>query len=157
MSKATLYLQAWAGPSSTEMRGWIKKDDINTIVNYDHTEIEDTLYYYNKIMRLNYHENKFANKELHFCNCNDCAIESTIWNDYLVNIVKKKNVTLKDVIYYINLTNKITSRNLKDKHNQTIYAPLNEKTLISLLNIHNLSTEYGNKINKGNTGMRSSN
>jgi hypothetical protein len=157
MSKATLYLQTWVGPTSTEMRGWIKKNDINTIVNYDHAEIADTLYYYNKIMRLNYHENKFANKELHFCNCNDCAIESTIWNDYLVNIVKKKNVTLKDVIYYINLTNKITSRNLKDKHNQTIYEPLNEKTLISLVNMRNLSTEYGNKINKGNTGMRSSN
>jgi hypothetical protein len=154
MSKATLYLQAWAGPTSTEMRGWIKKDDIHKIVNYDHSEIEDKFFYYNKIMRINYHENKFANKELHFCNCNDCAIESTIWNDYILNISRKKNVTLKDILYYINITNKITSRNLNDKHNQTIYDTLNEKKLIELLNAVNLSTRYGNALNKGNTGMR---
>jgi hypothetical protein len=153
MSKATLYLQTWAGPTSTEMRGWIKKSDISNIVNYDHSEIEDKLFYYNKIIRVNYHENKFANKELHFCNCNDCAIESTIWQDYIKNI-SKKEVTAKEIEHYINITNKVTSRNLKDKHTQIIYEPLTEKKLGELINMKNLSTEYGRALNKGNTGIR---
>ena len=157
MSKATLYLQPWSGPTSTEMRGWIKKQDIGNIINYDMKKIEDTLFYYNRIKRVNYHENKYTNESLHFCNCNDCAIESTIWQNYINNIAKKnKNFgkEMHNIKYYINLTNNISSRPLHIKHNQTIYNALTADKLNELLNIKNMSTQYGNKINRGNTGIR---
>ena len=157
ISKATLYLQAWSGRTSTEMRGWIKRNDIDNIVEYNINTIEDTLFYYNNISRLAYHDNKFANKNLHFCNCNDCAIESTIWQDYINNIVKKNikfGKEMNNIEYYINLTNRITSRPLDIRHTQTIFNPLTQDKLKQLASLKNLSTEYGNKKNKGNSGIR---
>jgi hypothetical protein len=159
MSKATLFLQAWAGGSSTEMRGVIKKKDINNIIEYNTNEIEDTLFYYNKIMRVNFHVNKFANKELHFCHCNDCAIESIIWQNYIKNIGNKNKNFGKsnDIIYYIKLTDRITSRPLSIKHTQTIFEPMSYDILKSLLNRKNYSTLYVTTkydTNKGNTGLK---
>lgn len=157
ISKATLYLQAWAGQTSTEMRGWIDKKDINNIIEYDLKKIESILFYYNKITRCAYHINKHANKKLCLCNCNDCAIESTIWNDYINLVYLKypkidKNKTT--IEYYIKLTNKLTSRPLDKKHNNTIYEPLTIEKLASMVSKKNNSTEYGDKINRGNTGIR---
>lgn len=153
LPKATLYLQAWAGSSSTEMRGWIEKKDIYNIVNYDISDIENTLFYYNRIMRINYHENKYADKELHFCNCNDCAIESVIWQAY-INKLPKATRDQHDVKYYVNMSNISTSRLLSDKHTQNIYNVLNIDTLDKIINIKNKSTEYGKAVNRGNTGLK---
>ena len=50
MSKCELYLQTWKGQSSTEMRGYISKKNINNIVEYNIKELEDKLCYYNKII-----------------------------------------------------------------------------------------------------------
>ena len=157
MSKATLYLQTWAGRISTEMRGWITKKNISNIVNYDYKEIEDTLFYYNKIMRVNYHENKYADKKIHFCHCNDCAIESTIWQDYINNVAKKNKdfgKEMYDINYYIQLTNKLTSRPLVVKHNMVLYEPLTCEKISEFMDMTNYSTEYGHAINRGNTGIK---
>jgi hypothetical protein len=159
MSKAKLYLQAWAGSTSTEMRGWIEKKDISNIIKYDITSIESKLFYYNKITRCAYHTNKHMDKKLHLCNCNDCAIESTIWGDYIKLIyLKQSTKQIKKlqtkVAYYIELTNTLTSRPLSVKHNNTIYEPLTINKLTEMLEKKNNSTAYGFKVNRGNTGRR---
>jgi hypothetical protein len=159
MSKAKLYLQAWSGQTSTEMRGWIEKKDISNIITYDITKIESKLFYYNKVTRCAYHTNVHANKKIHLCNCNDCAIESTIWDNYInliyLNQPKRQIQAQKSrVEYYIKLTNILTSRSLVDKHNNTIYEPLTLEILKDMLNKKNNSTAYGHKVNRGNTGIR---
>ena len=159
MSKSKLYLQAWAGQTSTEMRGWIEKKDISNIIKYDINNIESKLFYYNKITRCAYHINKHSNKILHLCNCNDCSIESTIWDNYIKLIyLKKSNKDIQKqktkVEYYIKLTNRLTSRPLNIKHNNTIYEPLTPEKLNDMLSKKNNSTEYGFKLNRGNKGRR---
>lgn len=138
MSKATIYLQAWKGGSSTEMRGYIAKKDLTNVVEYDIKKIEDTLFYYNKIIRVMYHANPNADKSIHFCNCNDCAIENSIWTEYME---KYKNMP-QDIKYYINMTNRATKRRLKDVHTITVYNPIDEDTLKGLLQQENKSTRY---------------
>ena len=119
MPKATLYLQTWAGKTSSELRMWIKKKDIFNIVPYDSEIIENKLFYFNSISRgLCYHTNKNSNESLHFCHCNDCALENKIWEDY-INLIKKG-----DINNFIIQLNNITHRPLNKVHNSFIYEKL---------------------------------
>ena len=148
MSKCTLYIQPWKGQTSTEMRGYITKKDINNIIKYNIKDIEDKLFYYNKILRMCYHTNINADKNLHFCNCNDCAIENVIWTNYI-----KTFNTNKPVSYYINITNVITHRPLSKIHDINVYDVIDADKLEKMSKITNQSTSYQNKISqKGNKG-----
>lgn len=148
MSKCDLYLQAWKGPTSTEMRGYISKKNINNIVNYNVKTIENKLFYYNKINRICYHKNTNANKILHFCNCNDCAIENTIWVEYIKKFKCKNNIK-----YYINMTNNITHRPLSKVHNINTYDIIDTAKLKEMSNTENKSTTYKTNVDqKGNKG-----
>ena len=148
MSKCDLYLQAWKGPTSTEMRGYITKKNINNIVKYEVSQVENKLFYYNKILRMCYHTNKNANKSLHFCNCNDCAIENTIWTDYM-----KKYKSQHDLEHYIKITNIVTHRPLSKVHDINVYDIIDEDKLEQMSNVNNKSTMYTNKgTQRGNKG-----
>ena len=84
LPKSDLYVHAWAGKTSTEMRMWIKKNDINNLVEYGNDDLENKMFYFNSIERgLCYHENINADKVAGFCHCNDCALENIIWSDYI--------------------------------------------------------------------------
>ena len=114
-SKCDIYMQAWEGSSSTEMRGWIYKDDITNIITYDCNDIESKLFHYNLVYRVNYHSNPYADKKIGICHCNDCCIECDIWNNY---------DNKKPISHYVRILDNITSRPLKYKHTQCIYKPL---------------------------------
>lgn len=148
MSKCELYLQTWKGPTSTEMRGYISKKNINNIIEYDINNIEDKLSYYNKINRMCYHINENADRHMHFCNCNDCAIENIIWTDYI-----KKYKPSNDIKFYINITNRITHRPLYRSHNNNVYDIIDYDKLLEMSKKENKSTQYTNKASqRGNKG-----
>ena len=95
-----------------------------------------------------YHINKNADKELHFCNCNDCAIENVIWTNYI-----KTFNTDKPVSYYINITNVITNRLLRNVHDINVYDIIDAYKLEQMTKITNKSTTYHNKTSqRGNKG-----
>jgi hypothetical protein len=149
MSKCELYLQTWKGSSSTEMRGYISKKNINNIITYNITNIEDKLCYYNKINRMCYHMNPNASKELHFCNCNDCAIENNIWETYT-----KKIKSSDGIIHYIKISDKITSRPLSKVHTINVYDTIDYNKLKEMADTENRSTKYQNKSSqRGNKGI----
>ena len=104
-----IYVQAWAPISSTEVRLWITRDNINTAIPYDAKLIESKMFYYNNIERTYvYHHNPNADPKIHFCNCNDCALENKIWTDYGYN----KQQVHKAVLHL----GEITFRPLSKKH-----------------------------------------
>lgn len=114
MSRATLYIQAWKGDDSAEMRGYIHKKDIDNIVEYDTKNIEDRIFYYNTINRGSFHENNNSSKKLHFCHCNDCAIENNIWENY----TKKYGGNVHKLV---KLANQATHRPLHKIHKRNIF------------------------------------
>jgi hypothetical protein len=121
MCKSVLYLQAWSRHASSETRMYIKKEDINNIIEYDIKEIEEKIFYYNCIVRSWYmNENKNANEKIGFCYCADCALENLIW----VNYLKLKINYIKTIDKCIFTTNDITSRPLKKIHNSTVWSDL---------------------------------
>ena len=120
MSKSELYIQAWAGRSSSELRMYIKKDDINKIIDYNVDEIEGKMFYFNNISRnWHLHINSNSSKKYNFCHCNDCALENLIWTDYL----KKNKSFVKNIYEAINIANNITHRTLVSHHHGTIWEP----------------------------------
>ena len=148
MSKSELYLQTWGGENTSEMRGWIYKKNINKIIAYKLKTIEGKLFYYNKVLRVTYHTNPYTIKSLHLCNCNDCCIETKIWMEY-IDVTKSKNT----LSYFIKLADTLTSRPLKNKHNNVIYEPLTQDYFIKLVNNKNNSTEYKGQERRGNKGQ----
>ena len=117
MSKSELFIQPWAGISSTELRMYINKNDINNIIKYNVELIEDKFYYYNSINRSWVcHSNNNADKSLHFCYCNDCALENKILTEY-----NKNNV--KNMVKQINI---ITGRHLSVHHKIPIWKNVSE-------------------------------
>lgn len=107
-----VYVQAWAGKSSTESRlvALIPDNDKAepfvaamaaattkpngklpnpanyaklALAEYDPDEYEDRFFYFNCIERgFIHHRNEYAERGLGFDHCNDCALEAAIWTDY---------------------------------------------------------------------------
>jgi hypothetical protein len=77
--RGVVHLQAWAGPSSTETRLYIKASDLESVHDYDLYDYEDRLNFYNAFYRryVN-HKNAYADRDTCFRSCNDCAIEASI-------------------------------------------------------------------------------
>lgn len=82
----TVYIQAWAGQSSTESR--LVTSGMNSparIRNWGSPdEYEGKFFYYNAIERCyGLHMNENADVSLGFDYCGDCALENVIWKEYL--------------------------------------------------------------------------
>lgn len=119
MPKSTLYIQAWAGKTSSELRMWIDQKDILNFMEYDSHEISNKMFYFNGVDRgLFFHSNNNANKKLHFCHCNDCALENVIWKEYS-----------GDIIDNIIQLGKRTYRPLYKVHNNNIFSFINVNIL----------------------------
>ena len=130
MPKSTLYLQTWAGKTSSELRMWIKKSDLSNIVKYDCTKIENQLFYFNNINRgLCYHKNSNYDESLHFCYCNDCALENKIWDEYIA-LPNNQYISIKDLIIKLGI---ITYRPLNKSHNTPLFDKLNYDTFINYI------------------------
>jgi len=117
MPKSKLYIQAWAGRTSSELRMWISKSDLANLIEYDSNDIESAVFYFNNVDRgLCYHINNNSNEEYHFCHCNDCALENNIWENYINKYAKNKNV-----IDFVIKLGEITRRPLNKVHPNVIF------------------------------------
>jgi hypothetical protein len=141
-----LFVQAWAPKSSTEMRLVIKESDINKPFEYDLTQIESKLFYYNVIERTwFYHTNPNADPRIGFCNCGDCSLENKIWTDYGYSPKEIKTA----VVYIGNML----KRPLSSTHTNTIYKPRDKQSIDKiLLNWKPPKAKGKYKNQKGNTG-----
>jgi hypothetical protein len=116
--KSEIYLQAWAGQSSSEIRMYVEKKNINKLITYDINDIEGRMFYLNLIDRTwHLHKNENASKKLCFCYCNDCALENLIWTEY----ISKYDHFIKNVHSAIKMVNSITNRPLSKVHTATIW------------------------------------
>ncbi len=103
-----IYVQCWEGRYSAETRLWVNKEDIDKLINYDHTAFEEVIYYYNCIERIGLkHKNPYLSRELGSDRCGDCAIEGHIWDRY-----KNKMDKSIDVFWWMNWLSEITTRPL---------------------------------------------
>jgi hypothetical protein len=158
--KSEIYLQAWAGQSSSEMRMYIEKKNITKLMTYDISDIEGRMFYLNLIDRTwHLHKNENTSKKLNFCHCNDCALENLIWTDYIL----KYNHFIKDVHSAVELVDSITHRPLSKVHTATIWSnvALNKNIFNEIIEksvgiVENRSKEFNNKKkytkHKGDTG-----
>lgn len=122
------FLQVWPGRSSTELRLHTTKDEIDKIVEYDINLIEAKLNYYNIIYRvLVCHKNPNSDKRLGFCLCNDCAIENSIWSDYIC--ISNSN---KPVSYYVKEMDGLSRQVLYRRHEHQIYKPFSDYEIAKL-------------------------
>lgn len=110
--KGEVRILPWSGPRSGETRIIVRKADVdaNNIVKYKILENEQKCMFYNYIERFAlFHKNPNYNPLIGFDNCNDCAIENSIWEGY-----KKKNpyfdiskgVSLMDNILHVPIFNR---------------------------------------------------
>jgi hypothetical protein len=114
-----IYLQAWAGPHSTETRliGSPTKDGKLLKKTYDMIDYEQKLYYFNTVLRaFGYFFNEYGDKRLGFDHCHDCALENKIWAYY------NQFVTETNIKTGIKTLNSVIRRNLfiSGKHNPDI-------------------------------------
>jgi hypothetical protein len=153
MCKSTMYLQAWSRETSGEMRMYIEKDNIHSIAEYNLSDIEDKLFYFNVIDRSwHTHKNENSSIKYNFCHCNDCALENDIWMRYL----KYNNTYVKSVHEAIKLTDIITNRSLFKVHKGTVWKNLTtdlekfDKVYNSALQSSPIKRDFGTQ--KGNKG-----
>jgi len=155
LTNSVIYLQPWASKASTEMRSVIyKKDIINqNIIIYNTKEIENKLFSYNTVFRILYHKNSNADKELNFCNCNDCAIENTIWVNYFK--LKIKQTIAPNIKEAIIITGNVTQRPLTKVHTNNVWGPIkNLNQYKEMYTKVNKSTHYHNNgSQKGELGI----
>lgn len=79
-----LYLQAYPGIKSTEVRLVSKMGKPLKVVRMDYRSHEEKCFY-NNLFRRSFalHENKSANKEIGFDHCFDCALHAKIFEEYI--------------------------------------------------------------------------
>jgi len=123
-----VYLQPWAPVSSTETR-LVIEDYNKPLIPYPFKNYEESLFYYNKISRnFQMFENVNANKKIGFDHCADCALENTIWSEYLEG--KGEKVTQDKVAKFVEIISKIIQRPLLNtnslKHPGTLFKPIDD-------------------------------
>jgi hypothetical protein len=148
------FLQVWPGRGSTELRLHTKKDEIDKIVKYDVASIEAKINYYNTIYRsLVCHLNPNSNKKIGFCLCNDCAIENTIWVDYITVSNNKKPVS-----FFIGMMDELSRQPLVRRHEHQIYSPLSDNDMTRLMSFaEQASTSSREKGRKNKFGKQRGN
>jgi len=78
------YIQAFAPNKSGETRLYIPRESISKIVEYDHHHHDNTFFYHSILWRpFAFCKNPAASASLGFDHCQDCALETTIWSEYL--------------------------------------------------------------------------
>lgn len=81
MFAGKIYLQAWAGITSAESRLWF--EGVRDLIGHPISEQEEKLFYYNIIERFAcMFDNPYADREIGFDHCGDCAIEAHILARY---------------------------------------------------------------------------
>lgn len=94
----TLDIQAFPGQSSTELRlSNLDYHHDHALIDYpDWKTYESEMCMFNKVWRpLMLHRNPYANRELGFDHCNDCALEALFWEEYLT--YRKIHLTVSNV------------------------------------------------------------
>lgn len=77
-----LYIQPWAGQSSSEVRLRLEKGD-NRVYYIDVAQYEDTMFAYNVIIRpFRFFASHQRDEQLGIDGCGDCALEMQIWKEY---------------------------------------------------------------------------
>jgi hypothetical protein len=78
----TIYLQSYAGQTSTESRLVGDGKNISLTV-YDMLDYDDAFFYYNNLERtFVLHKNIYADKDIGYDHCGDCSLEAHIWDQY---------------------------------------------------------------------------
>jgi len=139
-----LLLQPWAPISSTEMRlivsgdGKIQGDgnkknmpckpiDDGPFGLYELNTYENTMFYYNKILRnFQLYSNPHADRKIGFDHCIDCALENLIWTNYCISRDSSlKGDRLREkVINYVNILSRLTFRNLLLKYHGHMFGKI---------------------------------
>ena len=147
MCRSVLYIQAWAGGASSELRMHVRQEDLNNIVEYDVANIEGKLAYFNNCDRgWVMHPNPNADQKLGFCYCNDCALENKILTDCKLDVKS----TVREV-------GVITHRSLTKVHANNIWKPSkDDASMIALIKKYRSQplkkkSDYGN--NRGEFGQ----
>jgi hypothetical protein len=114
----TIYVQAWAGVSSTESR---LVTDCKSLIDYgDCKEYENRYCYYNNIERpFALHVNPNTNKKFGFDHCGDCSLENHIWEQYIAIFGGKRKV-----ISYVAELSHITGRRLVRHNHGGLFHPI---------------------------------
>lgn len=124
--KGIIEIQQYQGKSSTETR--LKGNTIE-LFDYNPIEFENKFMYYNKVSRwITHRVNKYVNertKKFGYCHCNDCAVQSYIWqlyNDHVAKIdITSKIIDLNKVTgrtYKINGHGEMGNGYTKEKYNE---------------------------------------
>jgi len=131
----TIYLQCWQGHSSTETRIVVDKKHIvdNDIKDYGTAdEFDNKFFYFNSIERCyGKHVNPNTNKRLAFDNCNDCALENLIWENYI------KAYGGKDVLFYVKKLSDLTRRHLNRENHGKFFGRYKTNVLINAIDKYN--------------------
>jgi hypothetical protein len=148
LPKAKLYIQPWAPITSTEVRAVIKKKDLSNIHEYDITEIEEKMCYYNVVDRSwKFKPNNNASKKHKFCHCNDCALENKILTEAKM-----------DVLSTVEKLGIITNRKLSDVHSYPIFEVFDKQKMIERVNNYKgLTIKRKHQKQKGNKGKSGGN
>lgn len=108
----TIFLQPWTGPSSSETRLVIERDEIGKFKEYDNVEYEDKIYSFNKMKHTSlYKDTKCDN----LCDCYDCNLEADIIKKYIELFDKDEKLFCK-YSYYFNFILKIKYKDFKLKN-----------------------------------------
>jgi len=110
-----IYLQTWAPVNSTETRLYISKNYNNegtyfNMKNYDNTEYEELLCFYNRIARPSfYYHQCYDWKDTGYDYCYDCVSEVYIISCYLkkIGIISNENLLFEEGIENVNKNNNI--------------------------------------------------
>jgi hypothetical protein len=118
-AKAELWIQPWCGRSSTELRAFCIEFS-NDITDVDAKSLESKMYAYNKLFRYGFHLNQFADRALHFCHCNDCSLESVIWQSYMSCAVAESKAHFQ-VVDFVRFADAVTQKPLQNRHYLTVW------------------------------------
>ena len=153
MPASKLYLQTWAGKTSSELRMCIQKSDLDDIEELKNNDIDNAMFYFNNICRgMAHFKNNNSNRYINFCNCHDCALENSILVDYInkhdslknirsrsVNNIRSRSVNnirprsvnniRQNVNFYVTYIGDITTRLLKHMHKNNIYKKLDDSLI----------------------------
>lgn len=137
--RGEIYIQPWAGETSTETRLICDAADMFDLVDYPVDDYENRLFYYNAIQRwAGMHENDNVDRRVGLDHCADCALENYIWKEY-----RKSMNTEAPVVDLAAALSGVTKRQLRDpaahKHG-TRFEPVTDANLRVKLARHAKST-----------------
>lgn len=113
-----IHLQVWAPVSSCEARLWVRQSDLLGKVVLDKGH-EDAFNFFNVVFRQFYHfSNPYANRDLAFGHCYDCAYECKVFTEYYQNVYENKNALTEAEFVHSMIRNieRTTGRSTRFQH-----------------------------------------